>query len=124
VSGQVNASQAVASLDADRRQAEYFHDELHHQIELLNEQAEVFRAALATCLRRNELRHARHIQHELQRNALERRNIIDMISALNRRFGRDETETRPVSSIRHRAPAAPAPLNLITGGRAATAPGR
>jgi len=75
VGSQVNASQAVATLDADRRQAEYFHDELDHQIELLNEQAEVFRAALATCLRRNELRHARHIQHELQRNALERRSI-------------------------------------------------
>jgi hypothetical protein len=124
VSSHANASQAVTTLDADCRQAKYFHDELHRQIELLNERADVCRAALATCLRRDEMHRVRGIQHELRRNALERRRLVDMVSALNHRFGRDETGTRPKSSPRHRTPAAPALLNLISGGRAATAPAR
>jgi hypothetical protein len=124
VSSHGNASESVTTLDADRRQAKYFYDELRRQIELLNEQADVCRAALASCLRRDELHRIRRIQDELQRNALERRRLVDMLSALNHRFGGPETEARPVSSPRHRTPAAPAPLNRVSGSRATTAPAR
>jgi hypothetical protein len=74
--------------------------ELRRQIELLNEQAEVFREALAAYIRRNELAQARRIQRELRLCAVERRKLIDMLSALTRRFPRDSAETRPVLSPR------------------------
>ena len=94
--------------EADRWQARYFHDELHRQIELLNEQAEIFRQALATYIRRGEHRQAQRMQRELRLSAVERRKLIDMRSALTRRFPRDETAARPVTSTRHRVISAPA----------------
>jgi hypothetical protein len=123
VSGQPKDSQAVVTREADHCQASYFYDELHRQIELLNEQAEVFHAALATYLRRGEHRQAERMQRELRLSAVERRKLIDMLSALNHRFLSDQT-TRPATSSRHRAPSSLASLGLTTQRRAATAPVR
>jgi hypothetical protein len=119
---QRNDRQAVVAPDADRCQAEYYHDQLHLQIELLNEQAEVLKVALAKYELCGELGQARRIQRDIRLNAVEHRKLIDMLSALNRRFGGDETEPRLVTSPRHRAAAPPASLNLTTPRRAATAP--
>ena len=109
--------------EADRWQAQYFHAEIHHQIELLNEQAATFHAALARYLHRGEHTQARRIQRELRLNAVERRKLTDMLSALNHRFLSDEA-SRPPSSPRHRTPGPLASLGLATPRRAATAPVR
>ena len=109
--------------EADRRQAQYFHAEIHHQIELLNEQAATFHAALAKYLRRGEHTQAGRIQRELRLNAVERRKLTDMLSALHHRFLSDEAN-RPTAGPRHRTPGPPAPLGLATQRRAATAPVR
>ena len=122
MSRQPNDIRAVTAWDADRCQAKYFCTELHIQIDLLNEHAEVFKAALAKYELRGEHGQVRRIQRELRRTAVERRKLIAMLSALNRRFGRAETETRPTASPRHRRAASPASLNLTTQRRAATAP--
>ena len=103
--------------EADHYQAKYFYDELHVQIELLNEQAEVFKQALAAYERRGEHRQAQRMQRELRLSAVERRKLIDMLSALTRRFPRDETAARPVMSTRHGVTSAPASLNR-NGGQA------
>jgi hypothetical protein len=117
VSGQPEDSQAVVTREADRSQANYFYDELHRQINLLDEQAEVFSEALTTYLRRGEHRQAQRMRRELRLSAMERRNLLDMLSALTRRFPRDQTATRSVAGTRHRVTSSPASLNR-TGGQA------
>ena len=109
--------------EADRWQAQYFHDQIHHQIELLNEQAATFHAALAKYLRRGEHTQAGRIQRELRLNVFERRKLTDMLSALNHRFLSDEAN-RPAGGPRHRTPGPLATLGLATQRRAATAPMR
>jgi hypothetical protein len=121
VSRRPNDTQAAVTREADRWQAQYFHDEIHHQIELLNEQAAIFHAELAKYLQRGERTQARRIQRELRLSAVERRELIDMLSALNNRFLSDETN-RPVSNLRRRTPGPLASLGLATQRRAAAAP--
>lgn len=102
-----NDSHVVATRDADRRQAAYFRVQLHGQIELLNEQTEVLKTALATFVRRGDRWQARRIQHDLRGCAVERRSIIDMLSALDKRFPSEATESRPDSSSRRHLSVAP-----------------
>jgi hypothetical protein len=90
--------QAGATREADRYQADYFRDELHRQIEDLNEQAEAFRTALAKHLRRSEIELTERIQRELRLMAVERRKLLDMLCALSRRFPRDGADTDPLWS--------------------------
>lgn len=106
--------------EADRWQAQYFHDELHRQIGLVNEQAAVFRRALVKYLRRGESGQVRRIQAELRRNAVERRKLTDMLTALNDRFLSDET-VRPTAGHKQRRPAALASLTLAAQRRSAIA---
>ena len=123
MSGQPDDSQAVMTREADHCQASYFYDELHRQIELLNEQAGIFHAALAKYLQRGEHAQVRRIQQQLRLSAVERRKLTDMLAALNHRFLNDDTN-RPTSSPRHRTPGALASLGLAPQRRAATAPTR
>jgi hypothetical protein len=109
--------------EADRWQAQYFHDEIHHEIELLNEQAAILYAALARYLQRGEHMQVRRIQQQLRLSAVERRKLTDMLAALNHRFLNNETN-RPTSSPRHRTPSPLASLGLAPQRRATTAPTR
>ena len=101
----------MATLDADRRQAKVFGVELRRQIELLNEQAEVFRQALTTYIGRREFSQARRMQKELRLCAVERRSLIDMLSALCHRFSPEGAETGPAIGPRHASTDAAASLN-------------
>lgn len=123
MSRQPDDSHAVMTRDADHFQAEYFDEELHRQIELLNERAEVLRQALAAYVRRGEVAQARRMQRELRDCAVERRKLFEMLSALNRRFGRDETQTQPATTnSRPRMPKPPASHKRTTQRRAVNAP--
>jgi len=89
-------SQAAAAREADRCQADYFRDELHHQIELLNEQSDTLRSALAAYERRREVNQKmRRIQYELRSAAITHGKLADMLAALDQRFPRRQTNLTP-----------------------------
>ena len=72
--------------EAERRQAHHLSDELHQQVIALSEQYEVLQVKLARCTRNGSQRQAALVRDELRRCLVERRNVINMISALNHRF--------------------------------------
>ena len=70
----------------DYRQADYFRDELHRQIDLLNEHVRKCHAKLAVDTRRGQVDQIRHAQAQLRQCAIERRKLLEMLAALTRRF--------------------------------------
>jgi hypothetical protein len=83
-------SHAVESDPANHRQADYFRDELHRQIELLNEHVRKCQAKLAAHNHHHRIEQVRVVQRELRACAVERRKLLEMIAALTRRFPDDE----------------------------------
>lgn len=83
----------AAAREADCFQAATFRADLHNEIDLLNEQSQVLKAALATYERRGELIQVRRIQRELRSALKTRRELIDMISALDQRFPQTASAT-------------------------------
>jgi hypothetical protein len=79
-----SARRAVAS--PDYRQADYFRDELHRQIDLLNEHVRKCHAKLAVNTSRAQVDQIRHMQAQLRQCAIERSELLEMLAALTRRF--------------------------------------
>jgi len=79
-----SARRAVAS--PDYRQADYFRDELHRQIDLLNEHVCKCHAKLAVNTSRAQVDQIRHMQAQLRQCAIERGELLEMLAALTRRF--------------------------------------
>lgn len=81
----------IAKLDrANHFQADYFRDELHRQIELLNKHVQGCQAKLATNSRRGQLDQVLLMQAQLRYCVVERRKLLEMLAALTRRFPADE----------------------------------
>jgi len=83
-------SHVAASDQANRRQADYFRDELHRQIDLINERVAKCQAKLATDTRHRRIEQVRLVQGELRNCAIERRKLLEMIATLTHRFPDDE----------------------------------
>ena len=79
-------SHVAASDQANRRQADYFCDELHREIDLINERVVKCQAKLATDTRHGRIEQVRLVQGELRNCAIERRKLVEMIDTLTRRF--------------------------------------
>ncbi|MCX6487815.1 MAG: hypothetical protein NT156_07550 [Mycobacterium sp.] len=79
-------SDVAASDRANHHQADCFRDELHRQIDLLNEHVRKFQAKLAVNTRRGQVDQIRHMQAQLRQCAIERRKLLEMLAALTRRF--------------------------------------
>ena len=79
-------SHVAASDQANRRQADYFCDELHREIDLINERVVKCQAKLATDTRHGRIEQVRLVQGELRNCAVERRKLVEMIATLTRRF--------------------------------------
>ena len=73
----------------DRRQADYFRDELCRQIDLLGERAAKLQAKLAVSSKRGQLDQVRLTQTQLRHCAVERRTILEMLAELSRCFPAD-----------------------------------
>ena len=78
----------AASDQANYRQADYFRDELHREIDLINERVAKCQAKLTTAVRHRRIEQVRLVQGELRNCAIERRKLVEMIMALHllRRF--------------------------------------
>jgi hypothetical protein len=77
---------AVASEEADRGQAECFRREIEQQVALLKERSDKLRDALATYERRGERMQVRRMQRELRSAAITRRELLNMLVAIDERF--------------------------------------
>jgi hypothetical protein len=77
---------------ADQEQANYFQDELHRELVVLNQRAEELRSQLAEHMRYNRTQDAAQVQNNLRSLTLTRRSVLDMLSALTNRFV-DDTST-------------------------------
>jgi hypothetical protein len=84
--------QARETGQADRSQADAFRAELLKQIALLDEQAEGFKAALATHVSRGDRAQVQRTQHDLRLRAVERTKLNRMLYALTRRFPLGQTQ--------------------------------
>jgi hypothetical protein len=91
-----NVKDHVAVLGlGDRRQADYFRDELCRQIDLLAERVARLQAKLAVSSKRGQLDQVRLMQTQLRHCAVERRTILEMLAELSRCFPADvEAEAR------------------------------
>jgi hypothetical protein len=78
--------EAIAAHEADRRQANYFRDELLRHIDAVDGQAGKFQRAMAEYEQRNDTYQVRRLQNELQSMVAERRTLTDMLAALEYRF--------------------------------------
>jgi phage terminase Nu1 subunit (DNA packaging protein) len=78
----------AAADEADHRQADYFRSELSRQARLLSEQSQKVRAALEDAKRRGDRLHAHHIQNALSETSIEQAKVLQMLTALERRFNR------------------------------------
>jgi len=76
----------VESDRASHRQADYFRDELHRQVDLLDDRVRKCQAKLATNSRLGQVDQVRHVQAQLRNCAIERRRLLEMVAALTRRF--------------------------------------
>ena len=86
----------AAELDrANQCQADYFRDELRCQIDLLNEHVQKCQAKLAVNSRRGQLDQVRHMQAQLLACVIERRKLLEMLTALTDRFPDDEIALAP-----------------------------
>ena len=83
-------SHVATSDQANRRQADYFRDELQCQIGLINERVVKCQAKLATDTRHRRIEQVRLVQGELRNCAVERRKLMEMIATLTRRFPDEE----------------------------------
>jgi hypothetical protein len=83
-------SHVAVSDQANHRQADYFRDELHRQIGLINERVVKCQAKLATDTRHRRIEQVRLVQGELRNCAIERRKLMEMIATLTRRFPDEE----------------------------------
>ncbi|MCV7345527.1 hypothetical protein [Mycolicibacterium rhodesiae] len=83
------SSDTAAERKADLAQADVFRVELRRQVELLNGELRGLRSELARCQMRNETTAVRRIQRELRCVTLERRDLVDMLAALDQRFSPD-----------------------------------
>ena len=83
-------SHVAASDQANHRQADLFRDELHRQIDLINERVVKCQAKLATDTRHRRIEQVRLVQGELRNCAIERRKLLEMIATLTRRFPDEE----------------------------------
>ena len=88
----IERSQAGQAREADGSQADVFRAELVKQIALLDEQAEVFQAALATYVKRGDRRQTERLKHELRLCACRAQKLSDMLYALTRRFPLGQTQ--------------------------------
>ena len=79
-------SHAAESDSANHRQAEYFREELHRKIGLLDAHIRNCQAKLATTSQRGQVDQVRRMQSHLRNGAVERRELVDMLAALTRRF--------------------------------------
>lgn len=79
-------SETATATDSNRAQAAYFVREMEHQIALLEEDAAKLRVQLAQHQHRKQVMQAQRVQYELRQLALQRREILDMVAALNSRF--------------------------------------
>jgi len=83
-------SYAAEPDSANYRQADYFRNELQLQIDLLDVHVRKCQAKLATYSQRGQVDQVRHMQSHLRNCAVERREVVDMLVALTRRFSDDE----------------------------------
>ena len=72
--------------ESDRAQAAYFLDELQRQVTQLDEDSARLRELLSRYERRNLRGQVARVQRELRRAALERRELLNMVTALSGRF--------------------------------------
>ena len=79
-------SHAAESDSANHRQADYFRKELQLQIALLDTDVRKCQAKLATHSQRGQVDQVRHMQSHLRNGAIERRELVDMLAVLTRRF--------------------------------------
>jgi hypothetical protein len=75
-----------AAQESDRAQAAYFLDELQRQVRQLDEDTAKLQGLMVHYQRRNLRLQVARIQRELRRAALQRREILNMASALSCRF--------------------------------------
>jgi len=83
-------SYAAEPDSANYRQADYFRNELQLQIDQLDVHVRKCQAKLATYSQRGQVDQVRHMQSHLRNCAIERREVVDMLVALTRRFSDDE----------------------------------
>ena len=83
-------SHVATSDQANHRPADYFRDELHRQIGLINERVVKCQAKLATDTRHRRIEQVRLVQGELRNCDIERRKLVEMIATLTRRFPDEE----------------------------------
>lgn len=79
-------SHAAESDSANHRQAEYFREELRRQVDLLDANFRNYQAKLATYSQRGQVDQVRRMQSHLRNGAIERRELVDMLAVLTRRF--------------------------------------
>lgn len=79
-------SHAAESDSANHRQAEYFREELRRQVDLLDAHFRNYQAKLATYSQRGQVDQVRRMQSHLRNGAIERRELVDMLAVLTRRF--------------------------------------
>jgi hypothetical protein len=82
-----------SAAEADRRQADYFCNELRRQIGLLDEESQKIRTTLADAERRGDRPHVYRSQHDLRATALEHAEVRHMLAALDRRFAAESATT-------------------------------
>ena len=75
-----------AEHEHDRAQASYFLGELQDQLALIDKESATLRQRLARCQRQHWTHQVRHLQHEVRQVAVQRRQVLDMMTALSRRF--------------------------------------
>jgi len=83
-------SYAAEPDSANYRQADYFRNELQLQIDQLDVHVRKCQTKLATYSQRGQVDQVRHMQSHLRNCAIERREVVDMLVALTRRFSDDE----------------------------------
>jgi hypothetical protein len=93
-----NDGRQAAAWEADHRQADSFRNELHLQTDLLAERVALYRAALATYLRRNEHNQARRMERQLRLASREHVKLCDMIQALDQRFRHADSDHGPTTN--------------------------
>ena len=75
-----------AEHEQDRAQATYFLGELQDQLTLIDGELASLRQRLACCQRQHWTHQVKHLQHEVRQAAVQRRQVLDMMAALSRRF--------------------------------------
>lgn len=77
---------SAAATESDYAQAAYFLGAMRQEEAAISAEIEQLRAQLARCLHLKQVAQAERIQHDLRQAALQRREVLDIASAINRRF--------------------------------------